>query len=60
MEWKSFIIPFGKYKGDTMYVIYVNDFDYIKWLDSCQLTDEVRGAVDAAIEHKNKTDPWLN
>jgi hypothetical protein len=51
-------MPFGKYKGDTMYIIYVNDFDYIIWLDSLQLTADVWEAVNAAIEHKNKTDPW--
>jgi hypothetical protein len=58
MDWKSFKMPFGKYKGDTMYIICVNNFDYITWLDSLQLTDDVRLAVNAAIEHKNKTDPW--
>ncbi len=58
MGWKSFKMPFGKYKGDTMYIIYINDFSYITWLDGKSLDSDLRNAVDAAIEHKNKTDPW--
>jgi hypothetical protein len=58
-DWKSFIMPFGKkHKGETMYMIYINDFDYIRWLDSITLSPDIRSVVDAAIEHKNKTDPW--
>lgn len=57
-DWKSFKLKFGKYRGDTLYMVYVNDFPYIKWLDSLQLDEETRKAVGAAITHKNKTDPW--
>lgn len=59
-DWKSYKMPFGKYRdtGDNMYTIYLNNFGYIKWLDSCQLDKETRMAVDAAIEHKNRTDPY--
>jgi len=57
-NWKSFKMPFGKYSGDTMYIIYINDFSYIEYLDTLNLHPDIRAAVDAAIEHKNKTDPW--
>ena len=57
-DWKSYKMPFGKYRGDTMYIIYINDYSYINWLDSTQLDPETRKAVDAAIEHKNTTDPY--
>jgi uncharacterized protein (DUF3820 family) len=32
VNWKRFIMPFGKHKGDTLYMIYLNDPKYIKWL----------------------------
>jgi hypothetical protein len=51
-------MPFGKYEGETMYVIYINDFSYIKYLDGLDLHPDVRAAVDGAIEHKNRTDPY--
>lgn len=57
-DWKSFIMPFGKYQGETMYMIYINDFRYIEWLDEKELRPYVRDAVDAAIEHRNRTDPF--
>lgn len=57
-DWKSFKLNFGKYKGDTMYVVYVNDFSYIQWLDQQNISGEIREVVDAAITHKNKTDPY--
>ncbi|MFA5166827.1 MAG: hypothetical protein WC449_06080 [Candidatus Paceibacterota bacterium] len=56
-DWRSFKMPFGKYKGDTMYIIYINDFSYIAWLDGKSLDSDLRNAVDGAIEHKNRTDP---
>lgn len=56
-NWKNYKMPFGKYRGDTMYIIYVNNYNYILWLDSLQLDDATRTAVNSAIEHKNKTDP---
>ena len=59
-NWKSFKLKFGKYRdsGDTLYMIYINDFPYITWLDTLNLDNETRSAVNAAIEHKNRTDPW--
>lgn len=61
-DWKSYKMPFGKYRdsGDTLYMIYINDYRYIRWLDSLKLDDKTRGAVNSAIEHKNKTDPFSN
>ena len=57
-NWKTYTLPFGRYKGETMYVVLINDWDYICWLDNRMLGPRLRSAVDAAItyhrEHLNK------
>lgn len=57
-NWKTYKMPFGKYKGDTMYMILINDWDYLCWLDNKMLGHDLRAAVDAAFtyhrEHLNK------
>lgn len=57
-DWKKYQLPFGKYKGETMYMVLINDWDYICWLDNRMLGQTMRRAVDAAItyhrEHLNK------
>ena len=53
--WYSYKMTFGKHVGDTMYVIYLNDYSYIEYLDGIDLDKNTRKAVDAAIEHKNRT-----
>lgn len=57
-EWKTYQLPFGKYKGETMYMVLINDWDYICWLDNRMLGQTLRRAVDEAIayhrEHLNK------
>lgn len=30
-KWTNFVMPFGKHKGDTLYIIAKNDPDYIYW-----------------------------
>lgn len=57
-DWKTFVLPWGKYRGDTMYIVYVNDYRYIRdFLADCD-DDIVREAAQAAVTHKNETDPW--
>ena len=34
-DWRSFKMPWGKYKGDTMYIIYINNWWYIRDVLSC-------------------------
>lgn len=53
-DWKTFKMRFGKYKGETMYMIYCNDYQYIEWLDNTMLGEQTRVAVDSAIEYYYK------
>lgn len=53
-EWKTYTLPFGMYRGETMYMILINDFDYIRWLDCTQLDEETRKHVNSAIEYYNE------
>ena len=58
-DWKTFVMPFGKFEGKTMFMIYHGHIDYLKWLDKCtNLPYDLRNALDGAMEHKNKVDPW--
>ena len=60
MSWKTFVMPWGKHKGWTMFQIYVNDYSYISdFLLGGQITDkEVIEAARAAKEHKGEVDPY--
>lgn len=53
-DWKTYEMPFGKHKGETMYVILINDWDYVCWLDNRMLRHRLRMAVDAAIKYHNE------
>ena len=53
-EWKTFEMRFGKHKGETMYMIYLNDYQYIEWLDNTMLDEYTRKAVDNAIKYYYK------
>lgn len=53
-SWQTFKMRFGKYKGQTMYMIYLNDYQYIEWLDNTMLDEYTRKAVDSAIEYYYK------
>lgn len=58
-DWKRFVLSFGKHKGQTMLQAYVNDFDYVWWLAKNIIgNDETKRAAEAAVEHKNKVDPY--
>ena len=59
MKWKEYLLPFGKWKGKTVFYVYVNDFSYLLWLRDTVFTDSLlMEAVKKAIEHKNNVDPW--
>jgi hypothetical protein len=49
--WKIYPLTFGKYKGETIYNIMINDYSYIKWLDSVQLDKTTRAAINEAIKY---------
>ena len=53
-NWKTYTLPFGKYKGETMYTVLINDWEYICWLDNRMLGQRLRIAVDAAIKYHNE------
>lgn len=59
-NWREFIMPWGKHQGWTMFQIYVNDFSYIsEFLLSDKVHDiDVVAAAEAAMEHKNRVDPY--
>jgi hypothetical protein len=54
-DWRSYVMPWGKHKGETFYILYVNYFSYIQWLDEQDLTNfpELKKAIDGAITYKN-------
>jgi len=53
-KWGTFVLPFGKYRGDTLYSVYLNDPSYLRYLDTMDLYPKTREAVDAAITHLNE------
>lgn len=57
-DWRSFKMPWGKYKGDTMYIIYINNWWYIRDVLSCCNDPLVKSVAEKVIEHKRETDPW--
>lgn len=59
MNWKKFKFEFGKYRGQTMWMVYVNDYQYLDWLSLQNVKQkELRDCLKAAVEHKNSVDPW--
>lgn len=52
-DWKTFKMPFGKHRNQSMYDIFLNDYEYINWLDGLDLHDDTRKAVNGAIEYHN-------
>lgn len=51
--WKTHKLKFGKHINETVYLVLVNDYPYIKWLDGAKLDKKTRAAVDKAIEYYN-------
>jgi len=54
----SFKMPFGKYKGDTLAVIRMNDIGYLVWAAENIKQIEIKEQLDKAIAYINEVDPW--
>lgn len=57
-SWMSFMMPFGKYKGDTLGTIRLNDVQYLVWLSENVSHQQVREQSEKAIAYLNEVDPW--
>jgi hypothetical protein len=56
-EWRGYVINFGKYKGDTLGIIRINDPKYILWLYENAHSSEVKNVCLVALTHINSTAP---
>lgn len=57
-SWMSFKMPFGKYKGDTLGMIRINDIGYIVWAADNISNADVKEQCDKALAYINEVDPW--
>jgi hypothetical protein len=57
-SWMSFVMPFGKYKGDTLGTIRTNDAQYLLWRSENVSHGKVRKQREKAIAYLNEVDPW--
>lgn len=53
--WQTYTLRYGKHRGETMYMVYLNDYQYIEWLDNTMLGKGLRKVVDAAIKYHYET-----
>ena len=51
-------MPFGKYKGDTLAIIRMNDIGYLVWAAENIKQTEVKEQFDKALAYINEVDPW--
>ena len=56
--WMSYKMPFGKYKGDTLAIIRINDIGYLVWAAENIKQAEVKEQLNKAIAYINEVDPW--
>ena len=57
----SYIMPFGKYSGDTLAIIRMNDLQYIQWLAKLPPNGYSKEAIEKCkqcIEYLNTVDPF--
>ena len=54
----SYKMPFGKYKGDTLAIIRMNDVGYLVWAAENIKHLEVKDQLDKAIAYINEVDPY--
>jgi uncharacterized protein (DUF3820 family) len=54
----SYKMPFGKYKGDTLAIIRMNDIGYVVWAAENIKQPEVKEQLDKAIAYINEVDPY--
>lgn len=60
-NWKTFKMPFGEHKGETLYMIYLNSYSFIPWLyEQDPQWPGVCDMLEKAIEYRNIHDPWKN
>ena len=56
-SWMSYVMPFGKYKGDTLAIIRMNDIGYLVWLSENVTNPEVREQCLKALDYISEVDP---
>jgi hypothetical protein len=57
-SWMSFIMPLGKYKGDTLGMVKIKDPGYLRWLvDNIPWSNSMNAALSKAYEYLQETDP---
>jgi uncharacterized protein (DUF3820 family) len=56
--WMNYKMPFGKYKGDTLAIIRMNDIGYLVWAAENIKQAEVKEQLNKAIAYINEVDPW--
>jgi hypothetical protein len=57
-SWMSYVMPFGKYKGDTLAIIRMNDVGYLLWAADNISNPEIKEQCNKAIAYINEVDPW--
>jgi len=59
LQWREFIIPFGKYENRTLGEIRVLDQSYLVWLDDRPtLPRDLKHALSEMFTYINRVDPW--
>jgi hypothetical protein len=54
----SFVMPFGKHKGETLSMIRINDISYLVWAAEDISNAEVKEQCQKAIAYLNEVDPF--
>ena len=52
-SWKDFKIFFGKYKGESLYKVFIEDPQYLKWIAKNFDDGEMKTAVTAILSDRN-------
>ena len=47
---RDFVMPFGKYQGQTLEEIYIEDKGYIEWLVDNMENDRIRESAEQCLE----------
>ena len=61
-SWMSYKLPFGKYAGQTLAMVRMNDLQYVIWLSEQEPTNssaiEAVQAANNCIAYLYEVDPW--
>ena len=60
-SWQPFVIPFGKYKGETLQMVRIRDAKYVLWLSQQNPQEHSAEAIamcKKCIEYIEKVDPF--